>query len=147
MATLYNGARVLVEANPGGGGANVIAYLDGENVHLWNGAPFGKQAKHFTTSKNSKAEVFGHLRQQVNGDALDLYDVPTIQEMTKVREIMGRIANHSTGPDEHDDHTMALALAEWNRKTLPGATAEPRKQRRRYTAPTNPHTVSQGVLR
>ena len=67
------------------------------------------------TSHGSKEEGYAHLRQMVNGDALTLNDVPTVQELLHIREEGGTIEGRDGYRDDHGD---ALMLAEWNRRTL-----------------------------
>jgi hypothetical protein len=124
IASFYNDARVLTEGNPGGAGRVVIKILRRLGCKLWwrppkQGKKPSKTKRPWTTHRGSKEEVFAHARLAVNGDALLLNDYLTIEEMTNVREdpVSGRI-EASVG---HDDHVMALALAEWNRRSLPRA--------------------------
>ena len=140
IAHHYNKARVLVESNPGGAGTVVIRELMKSNVSLWKRPPApgrkaSKAPRYWTTSRGSKEEGYAHLRQQVNGDALTLNDMTTVQELMHIREASGRIEGQD---GYHDDHADALMLAEWNRRTLTAAKAAPLGSKRRYVARRTP---------
>lgn len=137
---MYNKARVLVESNPGGAGPVVIKALKGESIPLWYESPKSghrpsKHPKGWTTHRGNKQEGYAHLRQMVNGDVLELNDMTTVQELMHIREVGGSIEGQD---GYHDDHAMALMLAEINRRTLPAAPLNPTPFRRRYTAKPNP---------
>lgn len=124
LSVRYRRARVLVEANPGGAGKTVLRLLQQYGVPLWKTpARAGSKPKFWTTTHGVKEEGYAHLRQSVDGDALTLNDVRTVQELLHIRE-----ENNTIGGRDgyHDDHAMALMLAEWNRRTLPATPPRPR---------------------
>ena len=122
IARYYNNARVLAEGNPGGAGRTVLHVLRKAGCKMWWRPPVpgrkpSKTKRPWTTGKGNKEMAYGHFRQVVNGDVLQLNDYLTVEEMTNIRRDpgSGRIEAHVG----HDDHAMALCLAEWNRRTLP----------------------------
>jgi hypothetical protein len=143
LSYAYNRARVLCEANKGGAGSVVVARLGEEGVPLWREVDqkTGK-AKDWITTGGRKEEAYSHARQMVNGDALTLRDVPTVQQLMLIRQDNGRIQ----APDsENDDMAMALVLAEWNRRTIPSRVT-PRSTPRRYSAKRNPFSAARGRI-
>ena len=120
LAVRYGKARVLVEANTGGAGPVILRELQKAGIPLWR-KPLGpgekpsEKPRPWVTSHGSKEEGYAHLRQMVNGDALTLNDVPTVQELLHIREEGGTIEGRDGYRDDHGD---ALMLAEWNRRTL-----------------------------
>lgn len=141
LSMQYNGARVMVEANKGGGGAVVIEKLMHYGVELW----WGQRSESWVTSnsgrtrnggwKGSKGPLYDHCRSQVNDDVLTLNDFPTVRQLLNIREdSIGRIEGAN---GMHDDLAMALALACWNLRTLPephGARKLPFKRRHKALA-------------
>lgn len=147
LAVLYNRARVLCEANTGGAGPVVMRELKNDGHTMWYDQPKighrpSKHPKPWTTHHGNKMEGFAHLRQQVNGDALQLNDAPTVQEMMHIREHNGTISGQD---GYHDDHAFALMLAEWNRRTLPAEASNVSQFRKRYTAQPNPFSFQKTV--
>lgn len=123
LAMHYNNARVMVEANTGGGGAVVIEKLMSYGTTLW----WGERSGAWVTSnkgrtrnggwKGSKGPLYDHCRSLVNDDVLTLNDFPTVRQLLNIREDnVGRIQGAN---GMHDDLAMALALACWNLRTLP----------------------------
>ena len=102
----------------------VVRRLSNQGIPLWTKPgvriKYGPQADastpYWTTSKGSKEEAYAHLRNVVDADELELNDLLTVQELLHIREVHGHIAGQD---GYHDDHAMALALAEWNRRSLP----------------------------
>jgi hypothetical protein len=144
LAKHYNNARVLVEHNTGGAGPVVLRELKKYNCELWVAPPQdnhrpSKYPKLWTTNRGNKEEGYSHLRQMINSDAITLNDYYTVQELMHIRERAGTIEGQD---GMHDDHAMALMLAEWNRKTLPAAST-PTLFRRQYQAKPNPFTLQQ----
>ena len=140
LAMHYNKARSLIESNPGGAGTVVIREFQKMGLPLWSktvtsSGGLSKQPKYWTTSRGSKQEGYAHLRQMVNGDALELKDLSTVQELMHIRESRGRIEGQD---GYHDDHSDALMLAEWNRRSLPTADIAPHLRPKRYYARRNP---------
>ena len=140
LARHFNKAKVLVEGNPGGAGVVGIREFRKAGLPMWirpaaPGVKASKTPKYWTTTRGSKEQGYAHLRQMVNGDALTLNDLATVQELMHIREVSGRIEGQD---GYHDDHSDALMLAEWNRRTLPRAEAPLRRSRRRYQARRNP---------
>jgi hypothetical protein len=130
LASHYNRARVLVEWNTGGAGPVVVRRLINQGINLWTKpgtynkyGSANESTPYWTTSKGSKEEAYSHLRSVVDTDELELNDLLTVQELLHVREVNGHIAGQD---GYHDDHAMALALAEWNRRSLPRRTRETR---------------------
>lgn len=143
----YNKARILVEANNGGAGPVVLREVKKSGLPMWYEPPKSghrpsKHPKPWTTHRGNKQEGYAHLRQMVNGDALALHDYSTVQELMHVRERNGSIEGQD---GYHDDHAMALMLAEWNRRTLPAASATATRFRKRYTAQPNPFQFQKTV--
>jgi hypothetical protein len=108
----------------------VVRRLINQGISLWtkpgtyNKYGSGNESTpYWTTSKGSKEEAYSHLRSVVDSDELELNDLLTVQELLHVREVNGHIAGQD---GYHDDHAMALALAEWNRRSLPRRTRETR---------------------
>jgi|14BtaG_2_1085337.scaffolds.fasta_scaffold12188_3 hypothetical protein len=148
LANVYNNALVLTEANKGGGGSNVISILERDKVNLWKHRdPDSRKLKDWVTHGHggvgSKQELLGRLRQVVNTDTLDLKDPMTVEEMMHIREVNGKIEGQD---GYHDDHVMALALAEWCRRELPTAVVTIRSTRRTFRAQLNPFHESRGGL-
>lgn len=142
LAAHYNKARALIESNAGGAGPVVIREFIKAGIPLWHkpavpGASASKIPKHWTTTRGSKEEGYSHLRQLVNGDAFELHDLTTVQELMHIREIGGKIEGQD---GYHDDHADALMLAAWNLRNMPQFKAVPRRSRRRYYARKNPFT-------
>jgi hypothetical protein len=137
LAIYYNRARVLCEANPGGAGTVIIREMQRQGLPLWH-PPAGRLGDKWTNTRGANSEVYAHLRQMVNGDALTLNDMATVQELTHIREVNGKVEGQDGSADDHAD---ALALAEWNRRTLPVEDAYERFTRREVTA--HPHPFSQ----
>jgi len=140
LAAHFNKAKTLVEHNPGGAGPVVIREFIKAGIPLWHrpnepGKKPSKTLKYWTTSRGSKEQAYAHLRQMVNGDALTLNDMTTVQELMHIREQGGKIEGQD---GYHDDHADALMLAEWNRRTLPEAKVSPPSHRRRYVARRSP---------
>ena len=103
------------------------------------GQKASKRPRYWTTSRGSKEHGYAHLRQMVNGDALTLNDMTTVQELMHIREEGGKIEGQD---GYHDDHADALMLAEWNRRDMPEAKALPTNpNRRRYTAIKHPFSA------
>lgn len=140
LAVRYRRARVLVESNPGGAGTVVIRELQKSGIPLWRQQPArgerpSAKPRWWKTTHGAKEDGYAHLRQMVNGDALTLNDIRTVQELLHIREEDGTIGGRD---GYHDDHAMALMLAEWNRRTLPVPGAQPRIHiRERRAAPIN----------
>ena len=88
-------------------------------------------------------EAYGHLRQVVNGDNLELNDHATIQELLHIREENGTIEGQD---GYHDDHADALVLAEWNRRTIPSSVTRPHGRRKRYNKPRHPMTAVRSLM-
>ena len=148
LARHFNKAKTLVESNPGGAGIVGIREFRKAGLPMWVKPPSpGQQAnktpKYWTTSRGSKEQGYAHLRQMVNGDALTLNDMATVQELMHIREVVGKIEGQD---GYHDDHSDALMLAEWNRRTLPRAEAPMRRSRRRYRARRNPFLTNRQGL-
>lgn len=146
LARLYNDAEVLVEANTGGAGPEVIRLLEQAGVRLWgtyNRA--SRQREGWTTNKGNKEQAYSHARQMVNGDAIELNDAPTVEQLLHIREERGRIEGQD---GSKDDLAMALVLAEWCRTTLPGGdTLKPRRhQRKAKRRLHSPETKIQKVI-
>lgn len=144
LALHYNKARTLVESNTGGAGTVVIREFQKAGVPLWSqtttsSGGMSRVPKYWTTSRGSKQEGYAHLRQMVNGDALQLSDLTTIQELMHIREFNGKIEGQD---GYHDDHADALMLAEWNRRSLPTADIAPHLRPKRYYARRNPFNVA-----
>jgi hypothetical protein len=78
----------------------------------------------------------------INGDALILNDLPTVQELMHIREQSGKIEGQD---GYHDDHCDALMLAEWNRRKMPQSQEIPMRRNKRYYARTNPFNVMSGA--
>ena len=140
LAAHYNKARALIEANTGGAGPVVIREFIKAGIPLWHrpaapGAKASKTPKYWTTTRGSKEEGYAHLRQLVNGDALELRDLTTVQELMHIREINCKIEGQD---GYHDDHADALMLAAWNLRNMPESKVVPRRSRRRYYARKNP---------
>ena len=147
LARHFNKAKTLVESNPGGAGIVGLREFRKAGIPLWvqpasPGQKPGKSPKYWTTSRGSKEQGYAHLRQMVNGDALSLNDLATVQELMHIREDNGKIEGQD---GYHDDHSDALMLAEWNRRTLPRAEAPIRRSRRRYQARRNPFLATKGL--
>ena len=123
----YNNAQVLLEDNAGGGGLTMRKILQGEGRRLWRKPPDPHKRRssvptYWVTNNANKAEAYAHLRQMVNGDALELHDWYTVQELMHIQEEKGVIEGKDGMPDDHAD---ALYMAEWCRRTLPGESAKP----------------------
>jgi hypothetical protein len=147
LAFHYNKARTLVEANTGGAGPVVIREFQKAGLPLWHKPPTPGQApskvvKYWTTTRGSKEEAYAHLRQMVNGDALILNDLSTVQELMHIREQSGKIEGQD---GYHDDHADALMLAEWNRRKMPQSQEIPMRRNKRYYARNNPFNVMSGA--
>jgi hypothetical protein len=127
LSSAYGRAKVLVEGNTGGAGSVVIRRLGELGIPLWH-RPIGltkptivSMNKAWQTTGGSKESACSALRQSVDGDVLTLNDMATLIEMTHFRMVDG----HLQGWDgEHDDHVMALALAEVCRRSLPNANTQ-----------------------
>ena len=143
LSYAYNKARVLCESNPGGAGRNVIRVLQRDNVPLWKKQAGRNVLKDWVTTAGNKEEAFGYARQMINGDALQLNDHETIQELLHIREEGGRIQGQD---GYHDDHAMALVLAEWNRRTIPRAVKTSHGRRKRYNKPRHPMNAVRGLV-
>ena len=146
LSHAYNRGRVLCESNPGGAGRNVIRILTRENVPLWKQQGAGQitaAPKDWTTTRGNKEEAYGHSRQIINGDGLELNDHVTIQELLHIREEDGKIEGQD---GYHDDHADALVLAEWNRRTIPSAVTKPHGRRKRYNSPRHPMNAVRSLL-
>ena len=113
LSAEYNRARVLPESNPGGGGQVLLARLRELGVPLWYDGETGQVWK---TTVGTKGRMYSHLRQMVDGDALDLVDFDTVRELMHIRDVEGSIAGRD---GMHDDLADALGLACWNLRTLP----------------------------
>ena len=123
LSLYYNRARVMVEANTGGGGAVVIEKLMALGISLW----WGKRSGHWVTSnqgrtrnggwKGSKGPLYDHCRALVNDDVLTLNDFATVRQLLNIRETQHGKIEGANGM--HDDLAMALALACWNLRDLP----------------------------
>ena len=122
LSLYYNRARVMVEANTGGGGSVVIEKLISYGTPLW----WGQRSGHWVTSnqgrtrnggwKGSKGPLYDHCRSMVNDDNMTLNDFPTVRQLLNIREdSVGRIEGAN---GMNDDLGMALALACWNLRTL-----------------------------
>lgn len=142
LSHAFNRARVLCESNTGGAGRNVIRILTKERVPLWKRL-VGNTPKDWTTTHGNKEEAYGHLRQVVNGDNLELNDHATIQELLHIREENGTIEGQD---GYHDDHADALVLAEWNRRTIPSSVTRPHGRRKRYNKPRHPMTAVRSLM-
>lgn len=147
LARYFNKAKTLVESNPGGAGIVGLREFRKGGIPLWvqpakPGQMPSKSPNYWTTSRGSKEQGYAHLRQMVNGDALTLNDMATVQELMHIREVNGKIEGQD---GYHDDHSDALMLAEWNRRTLPKAEAPMRRSKRRYKARRNPFLTSTGL--
>ena len=144
LAQHFNKARALIESNPGGAGTVIIREFIKCGMPLWTkpsepGQKASKRPRYWTTSRGSKEHGYAHLRQMVNGDALTLNDMTTVQELMHIREEGGKIEGQD---GYHDDHADALMLAEWNRRDMPEAKALPTNpNRRRYTAIKHPFSA------
>ncbi len=126
-------ARVLTESNKGGAGSVVIKTLKKRGVWLWTDPDresprFGKD---WLNTNASNHEGYAHLRQMINGDALTLYDCLLLNQLKHIRQEDGTIEGRDGVPDDLAD---ALMLAAWNLRTLPGATASPTSNQRRFRA-------------
>ena len=102
-----------MESNTGGAGTVVIREFQKAGVPLWSqtttsSGGMSRVPKYWTTSRGSKQEGYAHLRQMVNGDALQLSDLTTIQELMHIREFNGKIEGQD---GYHDDHADALMLS------------------------------------
>jgi len=144
LAHRYNGARVLAEANKGGGGKVIIDALNRAGVKLWSkpyeaGEKVSVRPRHWVNSRDTNTEVYAHARQMINGDALTLNDIPTVQQLMHIKEIDGKIEGAGEGSEgKRDDYADALVLAEWNRRTLPAESLEDSEYRRKVRAQPNP---------
>lgn len=130
LSATYNGARVLVEGNKGGGGSVIRKHLQNMGVPLW----FSPTGKDWITSQGTKREALAFLRALIAYRAVDLQDWVTVKELMSVRENPrnGRIE----GFHEHDDHAVALALAFWNVRDYPSPIVIPPSPRpARYGKP------------
>jgi hypothetical protein len=144
LSLAYNKARVLIEANTGGAGSVGIRELKKAGIPLWYQQPKvgmrpSKHPKPWTTHHGNKQEGYSHLRQMVDGGVLDLRDEATVKELMHIREKNGSIEGQD---GEHDDHAMALMLAEWNRRTLPSAKMTPSFSRGSYTSHQHPFSFT-----
>lgn len=139
----YNQARVMVEANTGGGGTVVIQKLMESGTPLW----WGPRAEAWITSnqgrsraggwRGSKGPLLDHCRNLVDSDTLTLEDFATVRQLMHIKEDQyGRIE----GQDGlHDDLAMALALACWClRTTQSPLQAKGLPFKRRYKAISHP---------
>lgn len=140
LAVMYNKAKVLCESNTGGAGSVGNRLFQQAGLTLWRQPPkpgmrSSKNPKFWTTGRGNKEEAYSHARQMVDNDVLTLNDEATVKECMHIREKDGRIEGHD---GEHDDHAMALVLAEWNRKSLPTAKLTPSPFKRRYSARKSP---------
>jgi hypothetical protein len=147
LAMHYNKARTLVEGNTGGAGPVVIREFQKAGLPLWHKPPepgqhASKVLKNWTTTRGSKEMGYAHLRQMVNGDALLLNDMSTVQELMHIREQSGKIEGQD---GYHDDHCDALMLAEWNRRKMPQSKDIPMRRNKRYYARSNPFNVMSGA--
>ena len=131
LARYYNRARVLTEANTGGAGRVVIKQLLRENTAIWRD-PKGND---WITHRGNKEMAYSFARQMTNGDAFQLHDHQTIQELMHVREDRGRIEGQD---GYHDDHADAFVLACWALRTCPGFQGRPKEIRIRKRRSTNP---------
>ena len=102
-----------------------------------------KTYKDWVTTSGNKEEAYGHARQMINGDALELNDHVTIQELLHIREEDGRIEGQD---GYHDDHAMALVLAEWNRRTIPTSVTKRHGRLQRHKSPRHPMTAARGLI-
>jgi len=143
LSMQYNRARIMVEANTGGGGSVVIEKLMSYGVPLW----WGERSGSWVTSnrgrtrnggwKGNKGPLYDHCRSLVNQDVLTLKDFPSVRQLLNIREDHhGRIQGAN---GMHDDLAMALALACWNLRTLPDPLSSRKFPfRRKYKALATP---------
>lgn len=148
LAAHFNKARSLIESNPGGAGKVVLRAFLAAGIPLWTQPPepghrTANVAKYWTTHHGSKEEGYAHLRQMVDGDVLTLKDRETVQELMHVRETSGKIEGHD---GYRDDLADSLMLAEWNRRTLPGAKGWAPRPRRHYRAARSPFISMKDVV-
>ncbi len=133
-------ALTLTEGNPGGAGKTVLKIFRKEGVRLastWDPAT-GRAAGDWTTGKGNKNDGYAHLRQVVNGDGLTLVDPQTIEQMMHIREEDGKLEGQD---GYHDDHPMALMLAEQARQMLPTRKERSQAFRRKRRARPSPFTA------
>jgi hypothetical protein len=144
LAARYNDALVLVERNPGGGGYTVIKNLIGEGCSLWR----DDKRAFWWTSHQSKEMAYLNARRIINQWGMDCPDLQTLDELTRIREENGRIANHSKTKKEDkdmDDHADAYVLAEWCRRSLPTAEHIKKRGRKRVTKPSTEDLINQAL--
>lgn len=136
-------ALTLLEANPGGGGENVLREYRSRHVRLLlDGKPGAKKA--FQTTGSTRPGLLADLRVDFNDkDALDLTDLATVQEMTHFRDENGRIeGGRPEGQDGvGDNRVMALALCNRARRKLPRTIREPARSSSRQAPAVNPWTA------
>lgn len=128
LLAVYNKPLVLVEANQGGAGLNILRILKGDGHRIWLKEPqkMGRDPKYFFTTANTKMQVYSHLRQEVNADVLELNDRSTVMQLLHIREENGTIEGRD---GVKDDESMALALANWCRQRIKGRGKDTTKVR------------------
>jgi len=139
LARYYHRARVMTEANTGGAGKVVIKKLIREGIPIWR----DEKNKDWVTHRGNKEMAFSWARQMVNGDAFELNDHSTIQELMHVREERGKIEGQD---GYHDDHAMAFVLSCWALRRCPGFNG-PKIFRERSKVSTNPMNRIKRALR
>jgi hypothetical protein len=99
--------------------------------------------KDWTTTHGNKEEAYGHMRQVVNGDNLELNDHATIQELLHIREENGSIEGQD---GYHDDHADAFILACWALRTCPGFDGKEKHSRRSAMRRRHPMNIIRSAV-
>ena len=112
IGLMYNKALILAESN-NQGGTCLFRLRQLGYPNLWCDPETGKD---WMTLTNTKHKAYGWARNLIDGDAVELNDPQTIQELMHVRQTERKIE----GTDGyHDDLADAFVLAVWAVRSLP----------------------------
>ena len=112
LGLMYNKALILAESN-NQGGTCLFRMRQLGYPNLWCDPETGKD---WMTLTNTKHKAYGWARNLLDGDAVEVHDAQTIQELMHVRQTERKIE----GTDGyHDDLADAFVLAIWAVRSLP----------------------------